>query len=342
MADQASAPPTIFDIAQAAGVSITTVSHVFSGNRPVGTETRQKVVEAAERLNYRPRARARALATGRTMTLALQISFSGPELLFNPFFTSLLPALSEAAIELGYSFAFVPSDTGSGSFAAPLIGRRAVDGAILIDPRRGDPFVQAVLDERLPYVSLGRVLGAPPGPQVDHDHREVCRTVVSHLREQRYERIAMLSLRQDVSYVPDLETAFGRLEPDGAIARAEILSVDAGRAAAEELLAAPDRPGALFCMNDVLALGALQAGREAGLRVPEDLGVVGIEDSTLARHSDPPLTSVRVHPDEAGRLLVATIDQVLTGGCDPAPVVRVPIGLVPRRSSLREPWIVGL
>jgi LacI family transcriptional regulator len=336
MADQAGAPPTIFDIAQAAGVSITTVSHVFSGNRPVGTETRQKVVEAAERLNYRPRSRARALATGRTMTLALQISFSGPELLFNPFFTSLLPELSGAAIELGYSFAFVPSDTGSGSFAEPLIGRRAVDAAIFIDPRRGDPFVRAVIDARLPYVSLGRVLDAPRGPQVDHDHREVCRTVVTHLREQGYERIAMVSLREEVSYVTDLECAFGELEPDGAVVRAELLSVEAGRAAANELLAAPERPDALFCMNDVLALGALQAGREAGLRVPEDLGVVGIEDSTLARHSEPSLTSVRVHPDEAGRLLVVTIDQVLTAGGDPAPVVWVPIDLIVRHSSSRR------
>jgi LacI family transcriptional regulator len=336
MAEEASAgTATIFDIAQAAGVSITTVSHVFSGNRPVGTATRQKVLEAAERLEYRPRGSARALATGRTMTLALQISFSGPELLFNPFFTSLLPALSQAAIELGYSFAFVPPDAASASFAEPLIHRRTVDGAILIDPRRGDPFVTEVLAERLPYVSLGRVIGAPRGPRVDHDHMEVCRTVVSHLREQRYERIGMLSMREEVSYVIDLTAAFATVVPDGAVAAAGALSVDAGREAAEELLAGPDRPDALFCTNDVLAVGALQAAQAAGIRVPQDLGVVGVEDSTLARHAEPPLTSVSANPEEAGRLLVATIDQVLGAGADPAPLTIVPISLAMRRSSSR-------
>ena len=336
MADQAaSATPTIFDIAQAAGVSITTVSHVFSGNRPVGTKTRQKVLEAAERLNYRPRGSARALATGRTMTLALQISFSGPELLFNPFFTSLLPALSEAAIELGYSFAFVPPDASSASFVEPLIGRRAVDAGILIDPRRGDPFVQAVLAEGLPYVSLGRVMDAQPAPRVDHDHPEVCRTVVSHLREERYERIAMLSMREEVSYVVDLEAAFREVVPDAAVAAADALSVAAGRVAAEELLAGQRRPDAIFCTNDVLAIGALQAARELGIRVPDELGVVGVEDSSLAQHAEPPLTSVSAHPDEAGRLLVATVDQVLAGEAEPPPLAVVPISLVRRRSSSR-------
>jgi DNA-binding LacI/PurR family transcriptional regulator len=336
MTDQAAGTTaTIFDIADAAGVSITTVSHVFSGNRPVGTATRQKVLAAAERLAYRPRGSARALATGRTMTLALQISFSGPELLFNPFFTSLLPAMSEAAIELGYSFAFVPPDASQESFAEPLITRRAVDAAILVDPRPGDRFVAEVLAEGLPYVSLGRVLGAPPGPRVDHDHLEVCRVVVDHLRAEGYERIAMLSIREQVSYVMDLEAAFRTIVPGGAVIPADALSVDAGRGAAAVVLAGADRPDALFCTNDVLAVGVLQAAQAAGVRVPDDLGVVGVEDSSLAQHAEPPLTSISAHPDEAGRLLIATMERVLAGEPDPPPAV-VPIDLVVRASSTRS------
>jgi LacI family transcriptional regulator len=336
MTDQAASPTaTIFDIAEAAGVSITTVSHVFSGNRPVGTATRQKVLDAAERLDYRPRGSARALATGRTMTLALQISFSGPDLLFNPFFTSLLPAMSEAAIELGYSFAFVPPDASQESFAEPLIARRTVDAAILIDPRPGDRFVAEVLADGLPYVSLGRVLEAPAGPRVDHDHLDVCRSVVDHLRSERYERIAMLSIREQVSYVIDLEAAFRTVVPDGAVIAADALSVDAGRAAAAEVLAGADPPDALFCANDVLAVGVLQAAQAAGVRVPEDLGVVGVEDSPLARHAEPPLTSISAHPEEAGRLLIATMDRVLAGEFDLSPAV-VPIDLVIRASSTRS------
>jgi DNA-binding LacI/PurR family transcriptional regulator len=336
MTDQAAAPTaTIFDIAEAAGVSITTVSHVFSGNRPVGTATRQKVLDAAKRLDYRPRGSARALATGRTMTLALQISFSGPELLFNPFFTSLLPAMSEAAIELGYSFAFVPPDAALESFAEPLIARRTVDAAILIDPRPGDRFVAEVLADGLPYVSLGRVLGAPPGPRVDHDHLEVCRSVVDHLREEGYTRIAMLSISEQVSYVIDLEAAFRTIVPGGAVYSARALSADAGRAAGAAILAAEEPPDALFCANDVLAVGVLQAAQAAGMRVPQDLGVVGVEDSSLAQHAEPPLTSISAHPEEAGRLLIATMESVLSGDVAPAPAV-VPIDLVVRASSIRS------
>jgi len=243
--------------------------------------------------------------------------------------------MSEAAIELGYSFAFVPPDPAQEAFAEPLIARRTVDAAILIDPRPGDRFVAEVLAERLPYVSLGRVLGAPPGPCVDHDHLDVCRSVVDHLRAERYERIAMLSIREQVSYVLDLAAAFTTIVPGGTVIAADALSVDAGRAAAAAVLAGEDPPDALFCTNDVLAIGVLQAAQAAGVRVPEDLGVVGVEDSSLARHAEPPLTSISANPEEAGRLLIATMDRVLGGEPNP-PAAVVPIELVIRASSTRS------
>ena len=92
MADATRTRATIFDVAEAANVSITTVSHVFSGKRRVNEATRQRVLDAAERLSYRPRAIARALAAGRTNTLALSIPFTGPDLLLNSFFQEFLPA----------------------------------------------------------------------------------------------------------------------------------------------------------------------------------------------------------------------------------------------------------
>jgi DNA-binding LacI/PurR family transcriptional regulator len=330
-----SSPTTIFDIADAAGVSITTVSHVFSGNRPVGRATRRKVLEAAERLRYHPRGSARALATGRSMTLALQISSSGPELLFNPFFTSLLPAMSEAAIELGYSFVFVPGDDAARSFVEPLIARRTIDGAILVDPLPDDGFVTEVIAQRVPYVTLGRVLGGPEAPSVDHDHASLVRMVISHLRENGYTRIDLITTPQEISYVADIVAAFGEEVPGGSVVEASGLSVDAGYEAALELLTGEDRPDAIFCVNDVPAVGVLQAAETVGLRVPDELGVVGVEDSSLAQHAKPPLTTVRAHPEEAGRLLIATIDAVLAGNADPPPHAIVPSELVVRRSSSR-------
>ena len=166
-------------------MSITTVSHVFSSKRHVSEETRKRVLEVSERLGYRPRASARALATGRSMTIALQHSLSSPEFALNPFFGAMLTSMSEAAINAGYSFIFVPADPPAEVFVTPLIAERRVDGAILIDPVPGDAFVDAVIALEMPAVSLGRIDGHPEKLTVDHDHARATEAVLEHLTERR-------------------------------------------------------------------------------------------------------------------------------------------------------------
>jgi LacI family transcriptional regulator len=144
--------PTIFEVAESAGVSITTVSHVFSGKRRVHEQTRLRVLETAERLAYRPRTTAQALATGRTMTLGLQITMSGHELVLNPYFAALLPAMSLAAIDLGYSFLFVPPNPSREAFVEPLLDG-GIDGGIVVDPVESDDFVTALLAAERPFAS---------------------------------------------------------------------------------------------------------------------------------------------------------------------------------------------
>jgi DNA-binding LacI/PurR family transcriptional regulator len=131
MSQSANGRSTIFDVAEGAGVSITTVSHVFSGKRRVHEQTRRRVLEIADQLAYRPRATAQALATGRTNTLALQISATGQNLILNPFFSALLSELSLAAIERDLSFVYVPPADAGAAFIAPLIDQRRIDGALL-------------------------------------------------------------------------------------------------------------------------------------------------------------------------------------------------------------------
>src|SRR4051794_19861124 len=138
--DERSGGPTIFQVAEAAGVSITTVSHVFSGKRPVGESTRKRVEAAAGRLGYLPRRTAQALASGRSMTLAIQFPYPGAEVLFNPYFSEMVPAMSEAAVSRGYAFVLVPPDPPRETFVRSLIEQRGIDGAILLDPVLGDAF----------------------------------------------------------------------------------------------------------------------------------------------------------------------------------------------------------
>ncbi|MGH3040245.1 MAG: LacI family DNA-binding transcriptional regulator, partial [Gaiellaceae bacterium] len=173
--------PTIFEVAEAAGVSITTVSHVFSGKRRVHEGTRLRVLETSERLGYRPRTAAQALATGRSMTLGLQITMSGHELILNPYFTALLPAMSLAAIDLGYSFLFVPPDPSPQEFVEPLLDG-GIDGGIVIDPVEGDSFVIKLLAADLPFASIGRLTKSPHEHWVDNDHPAVVEHVLDHLK----------------------------------------------------------------------------------------------------------------------------------------------------------------
>ena len=324
-------PPTsatIFEVASQAGVSITTVSHVFSGKRHVSEETRRRVHAVADRLGYRPRASARGLATGRSMTIALQHSLSSPEFALNPFFAAMLTSMSEAAISSGYSFIFVPADPPAEVFVTPLIAERRVDGAILIDPVPGDAFVDAVIALEMPAVSLGRVEGHPEKLSVDHDHGRALREVLDHLRVQGYRRPAMLSLAAEMSYVADMDAAFEQLAPAGApVLSAAEFSERSGYELAQELLEGPDRPDAIFCVNDILAAGAARAAADQGVAIPRELGIVGVGDSVRAREAAIPLTSLRVFPERAGTLLLELIEVLLASGEQPEPPDPLPTEL---------------
>jgi DNA-binding LacI/PurR family transcriptional regulator len=329
-------PPaaTIFEVAEAAGVSITTVSHVFSGKRPVGERTRRRVMEAAERLAYRPRSTARALASGRTMTLAIQFPYAGQDVLFNPYFSELVPAMSEAAVVRGYAFVLVPPDPPRDTFIRPLIEQRGVDGAILLDPVYGDTFPAALGEAGIPFVSLGRTPDAPAAPRVDQDFRALMRDVAGHLRANGYERPALLNLPGKLSTLLDIDEAFHEVAGDGASTAAEAPSDVAAADAARRMLTARDRPDAIVCLDERQAAAFYRVAAELGLDIPADLGVVALHDA-MAPGMRPPLTSVTLFPDRAGRALVELVDRVLEGE-DPPALTLVDWELRPRASTARE------
>jgi DNA-binding LacI/PurR family transcriptional regulator len=328
--------PTIFQVAEAAGVSITTVSHVFSGKRKVHEVTRDRVFETAERLGYRPRSTAQALATGRSMALGLQLSLSDQEVVLNPYFSTLLPAMSVAAMELGYSFLFLPPPPSDRAAVERVLANGSIDGGILIDPVERDPFVQLLIDQDRPFASLGRLLETPHDHWVDNDQAAVVDEVLEHLAEEGYTSPVLLTLPTRVSYVSDYSTAFGRAFPEPRrIVVAKQLSELAAVEAIRPVLQGSDPPDAVFCIHDQLAVGALRAADEVGLSVPDELGVVGVANSFLAQHSSPALTSVDVFPEEAGRLIVHLLDRLLRGEVGVTPQI-VPSRLFIRASTTRS------
>jgi DNA-binding LacI/PurR family transcriptional regulator len=320
--------PTIFEVAAAAGVSITTVSHVFSGKRRVSPDTRRRVVEVAERLAYRPRRNARSLATGRTMTLAVQFPMSGPEMVLNPYFTALLPAMSEAAVGLGYAFALVPPSPGKSRLVDTLVLQRRIDAAVLLDPRRGDRFPKAL-------ARAGRLPDIAGSPRVDQDFQAAIQGILDHLTGEGYSKFAFLTIPDDLSSIVDIREAFERLAKGPLVAVADDFSDHAAARAVHALLRRRPRPDAVICLTERQAVGAYRAAEELNLVVPADLGVVSLGDSPVSRGLTPPATSLCVFPENAGRSLVTVIAAILEGESVPE-VTLVPTELLRRDSTRRR------
>jgi LacI family transcriptional regulator len=197
--------------------------------------------------------------------------------------------------------------------------------------------VDAVIALEMPAVSLGRVEGHPEKLSVDHDHALALEGALEHLTRQGYARPAMLSLAAEMSYVADMDAAFERLAPAGApVLSATEFSERSGYELAQELLDTPDRPDAIFCVNDILAAGAARAAADQGVLVPDELGIVGVGDSVRAREAAIPLTSIRVFPELAGTLLLELIEVLLASGEQPAPPDPLPTELVVRQSTSRQ------
>jgi len=326
---------TIFELAAAANVSITTVSHVFSGNRPVNEETRRRVLAAAEQLAYTPSTRARALATGRSYSLALEVSFTGEALLLNTFFASLLPAISLAAVERGYSFVYVPPAAEARKFIEPLVGNRRIDGALFVDPVIGDPFLEAVRASDVPFASIARPLDSSSDNWVDNDHAHVCEVVAAHLARSGYERAALLTIEAEGSYIADYLNGYQKAFAWQQLVIADQFTFGAAAHAASQALRSPEPPDAFFCIHDQLAIAVETAVEAEGLKVGKDVGIIGVGDSLLARQARTPLSSVNVFPHQHGSAVVAMLDELIAGAQPAAPVL-IPSRLVARGSTRRK------
>jgi DNA-binding LacI/PurR family transcriptional regulator len=338
-------PARIADVAREARVSITTVSHVLSGKRPVAARTRQAVLDAARRLAYRPTVAARGLATGRTMALGLQFPMEGEHLLLNPYFPALLGSLSAAATHEGYSFVLLPAHRSSDFPLESLLDMQRLDAAILVDPTSTNDVLPLLRRYDVPVVTVGRYLGRQRTHWVDNDHATAILGVLDHLSTQGYRRPALVSLGHErYSYIADIEASYrARMEETGIeplVARAEDLTERAGYDAAVSLLTRAGRPDAIIAAVDRQAIGVLGAAEELGISVPDELGIVGEGDTVLSRNAHPPLTTIDPRAAELGAQAIAVVRRILddtNGEPDPDGLLNVIVktGLIARQSTAR-------
>jgi DNA-binding LacI/PurR family transcriptional regulator len=302
--------PTSKDVAQAAGVSQSTVSIVLAGKAAgrISDATAQAVRQAADRLGYRPNLAARSLRLGQTRTVLLVVPT-----LSSLFFGALYTGAARVAAEHGFGMVVYPWPDVAGRARSPFAeAHEAIDGilasSMAVDVLAGlDPLPRVMLDSD------------PRGdaPTVNFDVAEGMRAVTAHLAGLGHRRIGHLAADVDAWTFrarADVLAEAVRGRPGGVLVReCTEIEIGAAREAATRLLDRPDRPTALVCDDDLMAAGACKAARALGLDVPGDVSVTGFDDMLLAEAVEPELTTVRLPAEELGARGMAALLDLLDG-----------------------------
>lgn len=300
----------IEDVADAAGVSMKTVSRVLNYEPNVREETRQRVLEAAARLEYRPHHSARSLAGQRSYVVTF--AYDNPSL---NYLMEIQSGVLEACRAQHYNLVLAPMTYHQRDSIAEidgLLGHYGSDGFVLIPPLTDDLEFLAYLDQReMPYASISpREGNGRMGVSVDD--RGAVHELIAHLAALGHMRIAHIAGHPDHGASEwRLQGYREALERAGIVFRREWLvqgefTFESGVRAARRLLVLKSRPTAIFAANDDMAAGVLRVAAELGLSVPRDLSVCGFDDVPIARHVTPALTTVRQPTRDMGR--VATLE----------------------------------
>jgi LacI family transcriptional regulator len=334
-------PATLRDVASAAGVHPATASRALNpGTRLlVSEETAQRVIEAAERLGYRPNSVARSLRTRRSNTIGVLI----PDL-NNPLFPPIIRGIEDRLAEHGYVALIgnTDADPGKERLVFDQMRARHVDGFVLATATLNSPILDEAVKAGLPLVLMNRTAQDYPFSSVSVDNEQGVRAAVAHLVSLGHTRIGHIAGPQDVS------TGTARLrgyqEAMGshglAIGPADIIyasgyTVEEGLRCGRELLQETDDRTAVVAANDMLAIGCYAALDELGLRCPEDMSVIGFNDMPFVDRLHPPLSTVRFpHSQlgaEAARLLIERIE---SGEGNPVKILFLAPELIARGSTI--------
>jgi DNA-binding LacI/PurR family transcriptional regulator len=297
---------TIKDVARLSGVSIKTVSRVVNNLAEISPETRQKVQQAILELGYQPNTTARNLVNGQTNTVGVIIPHSADYIFTHPFFTQVLQGIAEALSANNFNLLLhLAHDKAP---YASLYSQRKVDGLILMSIPIGDPNIQGLEENGVPCVCTCRISETNNSTSwVDADFAGGVEQAMEHLISLRHRRIALLagpmslvSVRLRALGYRNALQKHGLPVADGYILEGDFTS-ESGHALAARAMKDPNPPSALICGDDMMAFGAMQALKELGYGVPEDVSIIGFDDISLARFSSPPLTTIRQDTYEKGR-----------------------------------------
>ncbi|GGT85994.1 MULTISPECIES: LacI family DNA-binding transcriptional regulator [Streptomyces] len=320
---------TIADVARQAGVSKTTVSRVLNAGAEVDSTTAARVREVIGVLGYVPSSGAVGLARGSSRTVGMLT----PSLTW-PWMGEVLQGVADTVEAAGYGLLLFTCNRGADSVRhfAGQVSARAFDGLLVIEPEDTLDTIAAMHRRGLPVVLIDDRGHHPAFPSVATTNRAGGASAAAHLRASGRTRPLVVTGRRDFGCVRDRLEGFLEVLPTDLVAEGEFTE-ETGRSGVERALAEGRDFDCVFAHNDLIAAGALRALREAGRAVPDDVAVVGFDDIPMARHTEPPLTTVRQPMRRMGETAARMLLAGLAGEAVPDEPVVLPTELVVRRSA---------
>jgi len=333
-------PVTLRDIAKATNLSITTVSRALNDYDDVSPQTKELIRRVAAEMGYSPNMLAQRLRKQHTETIGLILPTFGPRF-SDPFFSELLAGIGNKAAEHGYDLLVStcpPGEREMQSYQRKVQGRH-VDGFIVVRTRCQDPRIDYLRSTGFPFVAFGRTEGALDFPFVDEDGRRGMYLVADLLASLGHRRIACITPPSNLMFAQYRLSGFREglaqqsIVVDESLIKVGDLTQRGGYEQASDLLTHPHPPTAIAACNDLMAFGAMSAAQDRGLTVGQDIAITGFDNTPMAEHSFPSLTTIHQPIYQIGGMVCEMLIQITQGKDIEQPHVLLQPELIVRQSS---------
>jgi len=327
---------TIVDVAQEADVSYATVSRVINNGAHVRPEKRERVLRAMAKLGFTVNQQARSLRAGRSQVIGLLVHDLGTSYI-GEIIRGIEAELSAASYDL-MLYTTHRRKTKEATYVS-AITRGMADGLLLVLPRNPEAYLESLRQRRFPYVLVDHQGIDETGPAVGATNFQGAYDATQHLLSLGHRRIGFITGQMDMGCSRDRLAGYraallaAGIPPDPQWVREGDFFQPDGFAGAQALLALPQPPSAIFASNDVSAFGVMEAVRDAGKRLPDDMSIVGFDDIPQAAQVNPTLTTVRQPLEQMGRTAARMLLEIIGNEARPAARVELPTELIVRAST---------
>ncbi len=326
---------SIFDVAKKSGLSVVTVSRVLNNSGTVREKNRIKVLQAMKELDYRPNAAARSLARGKTGIIGLTITT-----LHDSFLDTVVKVINDRLAEKGYFLALSVSTEEEDNFNGSLFQEDRVDGLILLSPIQEDQHILELKKKQIPFVLLDNQQRSTAAPSVIVDNYKGGYEATKHLIELGHTEIAHISGPEPFLSSRERERGFLSALEEAGLRPFHVekggFSISSGYVIASRWIDSGRLPDAVFAADDLTAFGVMDAFKTKGIRIPQDVSVVGFDDHFFATEFHPKLTTVRQPADQIGKHGVDILLKLINGSSRRNTTLQLDPELIVRESTSRK------